>query len=106
MIRKWTIAAIISQLMMTAFFAFSGCVGVAPLLLDIRLPERPALQTCISEAGVEGRIVNNEVVLSLDDARRLKDHISALAACGAINAILLEGHIEKLENRLRALGAK
>lgn len=71
------------------------------------LPPRPALSACPEDPGVQGKVTDRGTVeLTLPEALKLRRYIDALHICRAEHEIVLDGHIEKLENRLRALGAK
>jgi len=70
------------------------------------LPERPAIEVCPTKVIVEGKIVDETIVLALSDAQRLRDWINAYIVCSESNQAKYNGHIEKLENRLKAVGGK
>jgi len=55
---------------------------------------------------VEGDVIGDRISLSLIDAQKLRDWIHAYLTCAETNQIALKGHIEKLENRLKAIGGK
>ena len=56
---------------------------------------------------MEGIVTDhNTVEIPLDMAAALREYILGLEECVEETRIVLEGHIEKLENRLKALGAK
>lgn len=72
--------------------------------VPVPLPARPVLQACPEDPGVQGTVTNRGTVeVKVDDAIRLKRYISELEFCNKANVIILNGHIEKLENRLRAI---
>lgn len=89
----------------TIFFGFSCAPSVVVQPDGLTLPVRPALETCPDDPHVTGRMVGGDVILSQADAEKLRAYLQGLRVCAAANVIILEGHIEKLENRLRALGA-
>jgi hypothetical protein len=70
------------------------------------LPEKPAIETCPPKVVVEGHIVGDTITLSLADAQRLRDWINTYIVCSESNQAKYKGHIEKLENRLKAVGGK
>ncbi len=50
--------------------------------------------------------MDGKVQIELDAALALRNYIMEFGICSEINALELEAHIEKLENRLKALGGK
>lgn len=103
---RWIIRAILLAI------ALSSSLSCAPLTLlkqpALVLPARPTLVECPKSSGVEGTVRRSpggltEVVLTIEEAKRLREFLTSLQSCGATNEILLRGHIEKLENRLKAL---
>lgn len=72
----------------------------------MEIPQRPQLTACPEEPLIEGDVFGEKVTLSLKDAIKLKDWIATMRKCTAEHEVVLKGHLEKLENRLRALGAK
>jgi hypothetical protein len=61
------------------------------------------LEACPEKPEVEGKIVDGNVVVSFDDAVRLRDWIAKYQICSESNRIRLQAQVEKLENRLEAL---
>ena len=70
----------------------------------VEIPARPALEACPEKPDLTGKVTDhNTVEVTFDTALRIREYISALQACQRANEVKLSGHIEKLENRLRAL---
>jgi hypothetical protein len=101
---------LLQSLTILIFLGFSASPGCAVRQIhidpDTALPVRPSLEPCPTDPGIHGRRESGQVVLSLQDAQTLRKYIQALRICAFGNKAILEGHIEKLENRLRALGVK
>ena len=90
-------------------FLSGGCALRNPLVtIPIEIPARPTLQVCPELPDIKGRIVDLEdtktLLLTLEDAFRLRDFIHTYMTCAESNEVELLGHIEKLENRLKAYG--
>lgn len=75
---------------------------VAPPV-PIPIPARPALEACPEDPGVQGVVKDGHVHIDVQEAIKLRVYIEGLRNCSRINVIILHGHIEKLENRLRAI---
>jgi hypothetical protein len=68
------------------------------------LPPRPRLEGLPDDPGVNGVVTERRTIeLTISDAIILKRYIESLRYTNQINVIILEGHIEKLENRIKAL---
>jgi len=76
------------------------------LKVPLEIPARPAVEVCAPKPLMEADLVEGKVVLSLEVATRLRDWIEAYQICTKSNEAKLSGHIEKLENRLKAVGGK
>jgi hypothetical protein len=75
--------------------------------VEFSLPERPALESCPEDPGVQGVVTEKRTIeMPVQDAIRLKQYINGLLVCEKVNRIILQGHIEKLENRLRIFGGR
>ena len=75
--------------------------------MDIVLPSRPVVVDCPDLPDVRGVVTDHQTVeIPLPAANTLREYIHALLACSQETRVILSGHIEKLENRLKALGAK
>ena len=72
----------------------------------VDIPTRPVLVACPAKPVIEGDIINGKVVMSMEDAKALSDWTRQIVQCQQDHEIILNGHIEKLENRLKALGGK
>jgi len=72
----------------------------------VDIPPRPVLAVCPPKPVVKGSIKNGEVVLPMESAIKLRDWIVAYTVCAESNQARALGHIEKLENRLKAVGDK
>lgn len=93
-------------LLMGMFLSFSACSLVFPAKVAIDIPPRPMLEACPPKPAVQGIFKDGSVVIPLADAKRLRDWISAYTVCAESNEARALGHIEKLENRLKAVGGK
>jgi hypothetical protein len=82
----------------------SGCalwpVATKPI---VAVPAAPALTECPALPDVEGDVKDNTVVLPLNKAVELQQWIHQYIACTQANSVLLQGYIEKLQNRLKAV---
>ena len=67
------------------------------------IPARPVLQVCPEVPTIEGTVTGNVLTLTLPDAERLRDYIHSYRLCSETNSVLLKAHLDKLENRLKAL---
>ncbi len=93
--------------------ALLGACARAPVVARpvVSLPPGPALPVCPDRPAAPGVVVQREedgplfVMFPLEVLEQLSAWIPAERACRAEREALLEGHVEKLENRLRALGA-
>lgn len=81
----------------------SSCSLISPQKIVITLPERPELAACPEKPVVTGDVVNGEVKILLADAVKLSTWMRDYQICAERNAAKLSGHIEKLENRIKAL---
>jgi hypothetical protein len=59
---------------------------------------------CLPKPDVEGRVEGENVIINKRDAEVLKEWIARYQACQESNVARLLGHVEKLENRLKAVG--
>jgi len=82
----------------------SSCALVTPDRVAVMLPARPTLAVCPEKPAVGGEVRDGKVVMELPDAVKLRDWINAYQICAESNEAALNGHVEKLENRLKALG--
>ena len=93
--------AIASLLLLISFV--SSCSAVAIPKVQIVIPDRPLLLECPEKPFVEGEVIADTVVLPFDQAEALKKWIDGTSICKDSNILMLKGHIEKLENRLKAV---
>lgn len=77
-----------------------------PMMVVLVIPDRPILHVCPEFVVVEGDIVGDRISLTLVDAQKLRTWIHSYLACAKTNTVILDGHIEKLENRLKAFGGR
>lgn len=84
---------------------FNSCV-LPQQSVVIYLPEQPILKECPTLVVVEGDVVQDTIILTLDNAQKLRTWIHSYMACVESNRVILNGHIEKLENRLKAIGGR
>lgn len=87
---------------------FNACtpVTIAPINIDrsVVIPVRPDLEEGPTDPGVQGTVTERRTIeIPVQDAIKLKQYIQALIYNAKVNVIILQGHIEKLENRLKAL---
>jgi hypothetical protein len=92
-----------SLILAALIFSSSGCV-TAVVHPKVDVPERPALSLPAERPSISGSVIEQSgqivVVLPFDAAIQLRDYILKLEE----SIIILQGHLEKLENRLKALG--
>jgi len=99
-----------SWLVGIALAGLSGCAAVAAApTVRIDVPARPVLPACPEPPRPAGTITRSEsgglgVLLTIGDADSLRTFLREAPACWTIRELLLDGHITKLENRLRAVG--
>jgi hypothetical protein len=58
---------------------------------------------CEPKPFIEGEVVDDKVILSYESADNLRKWIEGMLICKDSNIVILEGYIEKLENRLKAI---
>ena len=94
------------------FGVVGGCavLNLAPPKVPIDIPPRPELVVCPERPQLQGRIIELEdgswgVLLTPETAMALRVYLNGYRLCAETNTVMLEGHIEKLENRLEAVGA-
>ena len=86
-----------------------GCSLIAPFVVPkIDIPPAPTLQVCPERPELQGKIVELEdgsqgVLLTMETARALSAYLSLYRFCAETNVLELEGYIEKLVNRLKAV---
>lgn len=88
----------------------AGCVtvpAVAPVRVEV--PSAPVLADCQAVPHPEGVVIQQPdgslgVVLSLADAQWIQVYLAEAPQCWAAREAVLQGYIEKLINRLRAVG--
>lgn len=95
---------LLRSLLLLTLFVSSCALFVKPVQVKMEIPPRPALAVCSENPHVEGKVADGTVVLSIEDAVKLRDWAQAYEICMKANAAILGGHIEKLENRLKAIG--
>lgn len=91
----------LSSLILTASFV-SSCYLVQPPV-RVELPSRPAMVECPTRPFVEGDVKDGNVIIPLQQALALRQWINDTEICHETNEATLRGHLEKLENRLKAL---
>jgi hypothetical protein len=79
--------------------------------LNVPIPPRPALIVCPERPHPIGKVMELEgmgkvVVLKVNDAYSLLMWVNENDACQQENVEIFNGHIEKLEARLKAIGGK
>ena len=93
------------------WLGLSACAIINPFIVPtIDVPLRPTLAICPDYPHIGGKVVDGEdggkyVVLTLEDALRLRNWAHAYLVCSQENQVELEGYIEKLVNRIKAVGA-
>ena len=87
-----------------------GCARLGWLLgksIPVDIPDRPKLAQCPVKPEIEGTVerVNGNlvVVMPLESAKTLQAWTRIYPVCMTTNVVILDGHVEKLENRLKAL---
>src|SRR2546427_5253831 len=96
-LRRKICLALISLAILSSFSC--ALITVKPV---VDIPPRPELLVCEEMPATGATVQGDTVVMPLEDAIKLRDAIGALKACGEENVFILNGHIEKLENRLKA----
>jgi hypothetical protein len=95
-------------LLIATIFFVSSCTAISPVVLQI--PEDPVLRDCPEKPKVEGKMTEVEgwryVMLHYGEAVQLRDWIDEYQKCSEANQVILKGHVEKLKNRLRAVGGQ
>jgi hypothetical protein len=102
----------VKLLLIATIFFVSSCTAISPVALHI--PEDPVLRDCPEQPVVEGRTRGRDpqgegyeyVVIKIEDAVKLRDWIKDYRKCSEANQVILKGHVEKLKNRLRAVGGQ
>lgn len=89
---------------------FAACApAVAPVApVRVEIPSRPVLADCPAPPSPTGTVVRLDdgalgVVIPIDDAKRLAAWMRSAPGCWTSREIQLEGYVEKIENRLRAV---
>lgn len=90
-------------LLLAAILLSSSCSLIFPQKINVILPPRPSFEACPAKPDVEGKIVNGKVEMELSAAMTLRSWISDYQVCEESNHAKALGHIEKLENRLKAV---
>ena len=85
--------------------AFRSVLATVP----VPLPASPVLIDCPVKPLIEGKIGQfdghgDAVILTKENAIKLQTYLQELELCMVLNLVILEGHIDKLENRLKAIG--
>lgn len=81
-----------------------------PVVAKVRveIPARPELPACPEVPHPVGRVVQTDagmgVLLPLNNAQAIAAYLRDAPACQQIRELELLGHVEKLENRLKAVG--
>jgi len=77
---------------------------VWPAKVPVSIPPAPQVLACPEEPVIEGDLRGDEVVLKLTDAQALRTWIDKFKVCTGTNQAILQGYVEKLVNRLKAVG--
>lgn len=99
-IPKW----ITSLLLVITLSSSCSFIYAKPTPIDI--PKAPTLASCPAQPDVRGVVApdGQSIILPVKDALALRDWIRAYKICAEKNAIDQAAYIEKLINRLKALG--
>ncbi len=83
----------------------SSCSPLVMATGTVDIPARPILMECPTKTQLSGVIGPNgdTVVFDLTEANAFREWINAFIPCLEANIARLDGHIEKLENRLKAM---
>lgn len=93
--------------MIFSVFSWIGCAPIASLPVEFAIPDRPALEKCPEDPGVQGVVTEKRTIeIPVQEAIKLKLYIQGLLVCEKVNRIITNAHIDKLENRLRVFGGK
>lgn len=84
----------------------SSCAYVVAKPTPIDIPAKPVLAVCPAKPDITGKVSNDgkSVVISLPDAISLRNWMRDYPVCAEKNTIDQQGYIEKLINRLKAVG--
>ena len=97
---------ITALLFLVASLSSSGCslFGYRKGVV-VEIPARPELADCPVKPPLVGQVSpdGKYVALDIQTALALKKYMAELETCSSSNVVILNGHIEKLENRLKAL---
>lgn len=94
---------IVQSLLLATFLSFNGC-ALFTSKIKVEIPPRPDYEECEDKPDIRGKVQDNTVILALPDAVRLREWVNGYIVCTESNAARADGHIEKLENRLKAIG--
>ena len=97
-------------LLIGAALILGACARVTPAMapVHVEIPARPLLPACPAIPHPKGVVVLDErgeqaVRIGMEDAALLKQYLAVAPVCWEAREIILGGHLEKLENRIRAL---
>lgn len=87
---------------------FAACAPIVAAPVRVEVPSRPLLTACPEAPHPQGAAAKLEdgtvvVVLPMPDAVAVRDYLYAGPACWQSRDAQWSGHVEKLENRLRAV---
>lgn len=80
-----------------------SCTVAKPVKVSLVLPKRPSVAACFPPIDMGGKLDGGFLMLPLEDAIKLRSWIAGGILCHEKSVAELDGHIEKLENRLKAL---
>lgn len=94
-------------------FVLTACTSLSavPVVPMVDLPSRPLLAACPEPPAPSGVIVKFSdvpgdglaVILPMKDAEAIRVYLTEAPRCWAEREILLDAHLQKLENRLKAV---
>lgn len=83
--------------------SFSSCATVTPNKPVVVIPDAPVLSECPTLPDIQADIIGGKVTLTLEQAQVLRQWIHNYITCQESNRVLLQGYVEKLVNRLKAV---
>ena len=90
---------------------FIACANTVPIVpVAIEIPPAPILRVCLPPPHPEGVVakINGVMMVAMEipSAIELQSYLRDAPPCYQENVVVTQGYIEKLINRLKALGAK
>jgi hypothetical protein len=88
-------------------FFVSSCAWIPSTAVTIALPPEPQIVECPAPPNVEAHIVESNgvksVIMPYTKAEEIRNWMHDYPKCMQSNEVLLKAHIQKLENRIKAV---